>query len=436
LSTPAALAPPPAGLEPLQDDPGEWSVLSTLAARSLAGGGWALGTLLVGLGMGVLRTLVVARLLGARELGVMGIALLAVGAVEALTATGLQAALVSQRGDIRDDLDSAFAVAVVRGLLLSAVLWASAPLVATAFGTAEAAPVIRAVGLTALLRSLSNPAVVQLERRLDFRRLFWWSLPGAVTGFVLAVGVALARHDVWALVAGAVGAQLVATGASYAMLPHRPGLRVRREGVLRLLHYGKWVNGARILAWLSLSADNAVVGRFLGAGALGVYQVAFRVAELAVATFTQAMVQVALPALAQLQASAQLGRAFRAALRLVLVVNCAFAAVMVVWGGPVLARLLGPSWLPAVPVLRILAVAMVFRAVVVIAGGLFGAVRVPSNTMRVNAVRLAVMLATIFPLMWRFGMEGVAASVLVASAAAALVSLLRVRSVLRQLRRA
>jgi O-antigen/teichoic acid export membrane protein len=81
-------------------------------------------------------------------------------------------------------------------------------------------------------------------------------------------------------------------------------------------------------------------------------------------------------------------------------------------------------------------VAMVFRAVVVIAGGLFGAVRVPSNTMRVNAVRLAVMLATIFPLMWRFGMEGVAASVLVASAAAALVSLLRVRSVLRELRRA
>ena len=421
----------PSGLEPLQEDAGPQALLATLAARSLAGGGWALGTLAVGLGLGVARTLVVARLLGAREMGVMGMALLTVGTVEAFTATGLESALVSQPGDIRDDLDSAFAISVLRGVLITALLWAAAPLVAAAFGTAEAAPVIRVVALTALLRSLSNPALPLLVKRIAFRRVFWWSLPGAVTGFALAVGIARVRPDVWALVAGAVGAQVVATAASYAMLPHRPGLRVRREGVRRLLHYGKWVSGARALAWLSLSADNAVVGRFLGASALGLYQVAFRVGELAVVTLTQAVVQVALPALAQLRASGQLARGFRAALGVVLAANCAFAAGVLLWGGPLLGRLLGPAWLPAVPVLRILVVAMVFRAAAATAGGLFEAVRRPSITARVNAVRLAVMLATIFPLMHRFGMEGVAGSVLLASAAAAALALHRARALLQ-----
>jgi O-antigen/teichoic acid export membrane protein len=317
-------------------------------------------------------------------------------------------------------------------MLIAVLLWVAAPLVASFFGAADAVPVIRAMAAAPLLHGLSNPAVTLLVRRIEFGRVFWWSLPGVVTGFVLAVGVALARGDVWALVAGAVGAQAVATASSYAMLPRRPGLRVSREGVRRLLHFGKWVSGARILAWLSLSADNAVVGRFLGAGALGVYQVAFRVGELAVVTFTHAVVQVALPALTQLRGSAQLGRGFRAALRLVLVANCAFAVGVLLWGGTLLARLLGPEWLPAVPVLRILVVAMVFRAVVVVAGELFHALRRPGITVRVNAVRLAVMLATIFPLVHRYGMEGVAISVLLASAAAAALSLHRVRGLLRE----
>jgi O-antigen/teichoic acid export membrane protein len=409
--------------------PGE-GLLATLASRTLAGGAWALLGVACNLGLGMARTLVVARLLGARELGVMGIALLTLGTVEAFTATGVETALVSQPGDVREDLDSAFAIQAVRGLLITALLWAAAPLVESFFGTAAAVPVIRAVALTSLLRGLTNPAVLLLVRRIEFRRIFWWSLPEVVTGFVLAVGVALVRGDAWALVAGALGAQAAATVSSYAMLPRRPGLRVRREALRRLLHYGKWVSGARLLAWVSLSADNAVVGRFLGTAALGEYQLAFRVGEIGVVTFTRAVVQVALPALTRLQGSAQLGRGFRALFRLVLAANCAFALAVLLWAGPVLAWLLGPGWQPAVSVLRILVVAMVFRGVVVIAGELFHAARRPSITLRVNAVRLAVMLATIFPLLYRYGMEGVAVSVLLASVAAAAVSLWRVRGIL------
>ena len=48
-----------------------------------------------------------------------------------------------------------------------------------------------------------------------------------------------------------------------------------------------------------------------------------------------------------------------------------------------------------------------------------------------NAVRLAVMPATLFPLMHRFGMEGVAGSVLLASAAAAALALHRARGLLK-----
>lgn len=430
----AAAAPPGAVPEGDAGEPfpaDEGALLATLASRTLAGGAWALLTIACNLGLGMARTLVVARLVGARELGVMGMGLLTLGAVDAFTATGVETALVSQRGDIDDDLDAAFVLQAARGALITVLLWAAAPLAAAFFDTPRAVPVVRVLAVTALLKGISNPAVLVLVKRIEFRRLFWWSLPEVATGFAVAVGLAVAWRDAWALVAGAVAAQAAATAASYAMFPRRPRLRVARGAVRRLLGFGRWVSGARALAWVSLSADNAVVGRLLGASALGVYQLAFRVGEMGVVTFTRAVVQVALPALTELQGSAQLARGFRTLFRLVLAANCAFALVVLLLARPLLAGLLGPAWLPAVPVLRILVVAMVFRAVAVIAFELFHAARRPAVTLRVNAVRLAVMLATIFPLVHRWGMEGAALSVLVASVAAAALSLLHARKLLR-----
>jgi O-antigen/teichoic acid export membrane protein len=408
----------------------EEGLLASVASRSLTGGAWALLTVGGGMAVAMARTLVVARLLGAREMGVMGIALLVLGTVEAFTATGVEAALVSHPGDVRGELGSAFAIQVARGALVAALIWAAAPLVASFFGTPAALAVTRGVAVTSLLRGLSNPAVLLLVKRIEFGRIFWWSLPELVAGFAVAVGVALVRHDVWALVAGAVAGQAASTLSSYLMVRERPGLRVSREGVRHLLGYGKWISGVRVLTWVSLSADNAVVGRLLGAGALGVYQLAFRVGELGVSTYTRAILQVALPALSQLHGSTQLGRGFRAALRLVLAANCAFALAMLLWARPLLAWLLGPEWLAAVPVLRILVVAMVFRAVVVLAGELFSAVRRPSISLQVNAVRVGVMLSTLVPLVYRYGMEGAAVSVLLASVVACVLSLWRARDLL------
>jgi O-antigen/teichoic acid export membrane protein len=432
LSTlPAWLRGPFRRRDPLPLGEGGGAILSALAARSLAGGGWALLSLGLGLALGVARTMVVARFLGAEELGVFGIALLALGTVEAVTSTGVETALVSHPGEAEEDLDPAFTIQVLRGLLVAAAVFAAAPLAASFLGSGRATPVIRAVAVLALLRGLANPALALATRRMEFGRLFWWSVPEQVAGFVLAVGLAVARRDVWALVAAAVGSQVVAVAASWAMLPRRPRLVLRGEGVRRLLHYGKWVSGARTMMFLSLNADNAVVARFLGAGALGIYQLAFRIGELGVSTFTRAMVQVALPVLSQLQASpARLGRAFRAVFRLALVANAVFAVGVALFAHPVVERLLGREWLPAVPVLRILAVAMVFRAVVVVSNQLFNAVGRPSLTLQVNAVRLGVMLAAVLPLLHAFGLRGVALSVLLGGLASAVLCLHRARGVL------
>ena len=377
-------------------------------AQLRAGSAWALASVAVTLSAGLLRTIVTARFLGPSDIGLMGIALLALGFVEAVASTGMDTALMAERNDVESYLDPAFTIQIARGLIVSALLWIAAPTLAWAFHNDAAVSVIRSVGTIAALRGLANPAVVLVMRRLDFQRVFWWSLPEVLSSLCLAV----------------VAGQAVGTIASYGMAPRMPRLVFHRQPLQALLRFGRFVSGSRALMYFSVNVDAAVVGLAMGTQALGFYQFATRVAELPVVTFTRAVAQVALPALSDLHSNAAaLARTWRAMLGWILAVNAAAAIVILLFGEAAIVALAGDRWLPAVPLMRILAVAMVFRAVVVLSGQLLDAVGQPALTMRLNAGRLATLLVVLPPLAAWAGSHGVAQGVLLANAGAALFAL-------------
>jgi len=377
----------------------------------------------VALCAGLLRTMVTARFLGPADVGVMGVGLLALGFVEAVASTGVDTALMAQR-DPERHIDAAFTIQAARGFAVLALLWAAAPAIAWAFHTDAAAGVIRSVGAIAALRGLSNPAVVLPMRRLDFRRVFWWSLPEILTSLCLAVVLSYLRRDVWALVIAVVAGQAIGTIASYGLVPRAPRVVLHRESIEALLRFGRFVSGARALMYFSVYVDAAVVGLTMGTHALGLYQFAMRVAELPVVTFTRAVGQVALPALTGLQANAvALSRTWQKMLRWVVGVNAAAAVVILLFGGAAVHAIVGDRWLPAVPLMRILAIGMACRAVVVLTGQLLDAIGRPAATMRLNAWRLAVLVVLLPPLAMWDGLSGVALAVLLANAGAALFAL-------------
>jgi len=395
-------------------------VIGPAPAALRAGSAWALASVCVALCAGLLRTIVTAHFLGPAEIGLMGIALLALGFVEAVASTGMDTALVAKRDDIEAFLDPAYTIQVARGVTVFGLLWLAAPAIAWAFHNAAAGPVIRAVATIAAMRGLANPAVAIVTRRLDFRRLFWWSLPEAVASLTLTVWLVWLRRDVWALVIAVVVAQATATVASYGLAPRVPRIVFRRQPIHALLRFGRFVSSSRALMYFSVYLDAAVVGVTMGTASLGVYQFAVRIAELPVVTFTRAVAQVALPALSAPHSTpAALTRTWRLMLGWVCAGNAAAALAIVLFGGPAVAAIAGPRWLAAVPLIRILAVAMFFRAVVVLAGQALDALGRPALTLRLNAERLAALII-VLPLLGAWGgLPGIAAAVLLANAAIA-----------------
>jgi PST family polysaccharide transporter/lipopolysaccharide exporter len=125
---------------------------------------------------------------------------------------------------------------------------------------------------------------------------------------------------------------------------------------------------------------------------------------------------VALPALSGLQGHTRaLTRTWRRMLAAVFAANAAAALLLLLFAGSAVRALVGERWLPAVPLMRILAVAMVFRAVIILTGQLLDALGRPGLTLRLNAARLAVLVLLMPPLAAGAGAGGIAAAVLGAS---------------------
>jgi O-antigen/teichoic acid export membrane protein len=250
---------------------------------------------------------------------------------------------------------------------------------------------------------------------MRFDRLFWWRLPDVLFGLTLGVAAVLVRPDVWALVITSVGAQAASTICSYGVVPWRPHFGFVRHAAWRLLRYGRWVQATRFVTFLCVYGDNAVVGRMLGTAALGFYQLAFRLAEVPTTGVALVAARVALPAMRELRHDpARLRAWYGSALRALLAANAAFALLLLMFSETLVMRLLGPAWAPAVPALRVLAAAMVFRSVIVFGAELFNALGAPQVTLTINLLRLTTMALTIWPLTRRLGIEGAALSVLLA----------------------
>jgi len=117
-------------------------VSQPLAKKAARGGLWVFAVRLINRGLGLIRTIILARLLTPNDFGLFGIAMLSIATLETFSQSGFQTALIQKKGNIESYLDTAWTVSALRGIVLFSILLFSAPLIARFFNTLAATQVI------------------------------------------------------------------------------------------------------------------------------------------------------------------------------------------------------------------------------------------------------------------------------------------------------
>jgi PST family polysaccharide transporter/lipopolysaccharide exporter len=383
------------------------------AERVAKGAVWAMGQNVVRRALQLGMLVVLARLIGPKQIGLVGIALLALSAVKRFTNIGFNEALVQDvEENVDEHLNTMWVLEVGRGILVFVVLVALAPFIASLLNDASATNLVRAIGLSPLLLGFRNPGIVYFQKNLDFHKQFVYKVSGTVVQVTVAVGWALVSPTAWALVAGYVAGDGLRAVLSYFVHDYRPRPSFDRGSASQLVDYGKWMTSSSILFFIYSEGDDAFVSWLLGPSVLAFYQYGYRFSNAPATELTNVVSSVMFPAFSKLQNDpGRIRSTFLKTLRVNAVIASPVAFGIAVVAPEFVRTFLGGQWTRMIVPMQILAGFGYLRALGQTFGPIWKAIGRPDLITKLSALRVTLVALTIYPATQRFGIVGTAAVV-------------------------
>jgi O-antigen/teichoic acid export membrane protein len=307
--------------------------------------------------------LILARLLTPRDFGVVAAAMVVVGFSSIFSQLGVGPALVQRPVLETRHVRTAFSLALAFGLGLAGVIWLMAPALARFFRMDALGSVVRALSFVFVLQSGSLVAEALLQRDLRFRRLANIEVVAFVLGFgVVGVALAIGGFGVWALVGAQLGQTFAKTTILLAIQPHSKRPLMDRGAFSDLMAFGSGFTLARIGNYLAGQGDCLVVGRWLGAEALGLYGRSYQLMMLPATLLGQVLDRVLFPAMARIQHHPErLASAYTRGVALIALVVLPCSVSAFILAPELISCLLGPQWHEITIPFQIFALGMLFR---------------------------------------------------------------------------
>jgi O-antigen/teichoic acid export membrane protein len=307
------------------------------------------------LGLRMVSMVVLARLLAPEDFGLVGMVTALTGFMALFKEAGLSDATVQGASVTQDQLSMLFWINVAMGCGLGLLCVASAPAVATFYGEPRLVWIMLAAGTSFVFAGLATQHRAVMRRNLRIHVIAMTDVITLVISIAVSIAMAVAGYGYWALVAGtiilpagtAIGAWLTA-----AWIPSRPR---RRSGVRSMIWYGGTVTLNSVVVYLAYNVEKVLLGRFWGAEALGIYGRAYQLVDLSTNTLHSSLASVAFPALSRVQTDPErFRRYFLTIYSFFLSVAVPITVACAVFAEDIVRVFLGPKWLEAVIVFRLL----------------------------------------------------------------------------------
>lgn len=307
--------------------------------------------------------MILARLLTPTDYGLLAMVTAIIGVGELVRDFGLGSAAIQARTLSRGQKNNLFWLNSGIGLLLMLITIGASWLIADFYDDPRLQPITAALSVTFLLNGVSTQFRAHMSRSLRFGRLVLVETGAQSVALAVGIGLALTGAGYWSLVGQSVAQTVAALALLVFLTGWLPGWVSRREPMRGLLSYGSNMFGTQLLAYASRNVDSIVIGARFGPGPLGIYNRAFQLMMLPLLQLNAPSTRVALPILSRLQDDrVRYGQFITFGQSALLTVLGAALALLGAQAESVVRIMLGPQWLEAVPVFRILLVAGFFQA--------------------------------------------------------------------------
>lgn len=352
--------------------------------------------------------MVMARLLDAKDFGIVGMVTAITGVLVLLRDFGLSAATV-QRVDVNHEQSSTlFWFNLLLGGALTLAVLAMAPFIARFYHEPRLVWVTVAVSTGFLFNAAGVQHSALLQRQVRFTALAAIDVISLIVSSLLGIAMALARFGYWALVAAAVSLPIATTLCLWLTSGWVPGPPRRRIGLHSMLRFGGTLTAMNIIMYIAYNSEKVLLGRFWGAAVLGVYGRAYYLINIPTENLNSAVGDVAFSALSRLQHEPQSFRSyFLKAYSLVLTLTLPISIAIALFAPDLVSLILGPKWTAAIPILRLLAPTVLVLALVNPVGWLMFSLGLVDRSLKASLIFAPLVIAS-YAIGLPYGAKGVA----------------------------
>lgn len=307
--------------------------------------------------------IVLARHLPAHDFGIVAAASVVAAVAHVVTQLGVTKALIQRPALEARHIATALSLSLFTGACATALLALAAPLVAAPFRMDGLAPVLRLMSILLLLNAATAVPLAMIHRARKFRNSSLIDLISFTLGYG-AVGIVLTLQGLgyWALAIAEVSQAAIRMLLYVAVARPPLAFRPDRKSLRDLVQSGPSFSAGQIGNLVAREIDNVIVGRMLGASALGLYSRAYQFLMLPAQLLGTAAQVVLFPSLASIQDQPKrVARAFLRALGVIAMPTIPASAVLMVLAPELVVVTLGPHWREMTVPFQILIATLLFR---------------------------------------------------------------------------
>lgn len=337
--------------------------------------------------IGVVSTIILARLLVPDDFGVVAQATIVIGLITVLSDFGVHVALIQRAEPEAEHYDTSWTLRLIQFLLIAVTIYLVAPFVAGKFDEPRIEAVMRALCIGFVFAGLENIATVTFQKEMRFDLDFRFRLIPRLVGFLVTVTSAFALQSYWAMVIGAVSGRAASALLSYRMHAMRPKLSLAR--FRDIFAVSQWMLVRGVGAYIVNEMDRFALADRASTAEVGSYSLGKEIAAMPSTELLAPFNRVLFPAFVKARDdNGALPQLFLMTQGIQAFLAVPASAGLAIVAEDVVILLLGGRWMPAVPYIQILSLMYVLHAL----GGSAGYLLITLGRIRLTIASLWIQI--------------------------------------------
>lgn len=333
----------------------------SLKKQSLNGAYWTFIDIIVNKGAYFIATIILARILGPKEFGILGMIMLFVAIGNTLIDSGMSTSLLRSNEVTENDYATVFITNILMSLFVYVILFLSAPLVASFYKLQILIDVIRIYCIGFVVNSFRSIHAVKLMKGMQFKKLTILNLPGNIISVFFAIWMAYLGYGVWSLVYLFLINQIVSTLVFWIFINWKPLWQFDFINYKYHFNFGYKLVLSAQLNVLFENIYNVLIGKFYDVRTLGFYERAYSFNNYPVSVLSGIIQKVSLPSLTLIKDDAErLNNAYKNIMQMAFFISASGLCFASLLAQQFVSIILGQHWLQVVPIFQILCLSFIF----------------------------------------------------------------------------